>query len=228
MKIRNTFYFIIAFICLLSACTKDEPQREKINWTKELNGSVWAGEFKYTTGAFQLPQPFSVVINDGGTLTWSDLGSIRPAGTWKVDSVNNKIIITLPNKTSVTANLTKDSLSSFTNTPANIGFEVKSLYRSATPTTAILDKTTWKGKQFNTSGGKTTDLDFEFSGGKISIPNGIASNYQIEGAGVRFKGNLGYPMYCVFFRNFTEAKAYIYVNDISIGSYDLLWTAKKQ
>ncbi|RYY54187.1 MAG: hypothetical protein EOO09_15270 [Chitinophagaceae bacterium] len=170
--------------CCLS-CSKDKGDAPE-DRTESFRNSVWAGEFQYATGSYTSVQPFSVSLASDGTLTWSDIGSTRPGGTWAVD--HDTITITFPNSTSISATVTDDSWSEFKGGAA-AGVFLTQVSRAAAPDPAALPGSTWIG----TLGGSPLFMNF-IAGQKMNFTLGETSlattlDYSIEGAGIRFTSN---------------------------------------
>ena len=177
-------------------------------------------------------QPFSIVLNADGTLTWSDIQNSRPGGTWT--NAENKITIKFPNATSLTADVSKEAWSNFGNPPIN-GFEVVNLSRSAIPTNALLDNTNWKG---NFDAG-ILECSLAASN-KIQISSPFVRNdtYSIQGAGIKinnFTGSIiANPAYFIFSNNQTSIKGYClrtilpFPPAVEITYRHILFTATKQ
>ena len=98
-----------------------------MNWNEALRNTAWTGQFNYTAGAHMGSQPFSITMNEDGTLTWSDSGSTRPGGTWKVN--NDRVTITFPNNTTISATVSNNSWSHFVSEPS-VGVTVEDLKRN--------------------------------------------------------------------------------------------------
>jgi hypothetical protein len=218
MKLKKSISLLLTIMIMLS-CKKSELKNDTVNLAEELKGSVWAGEFKYTIDRYQELQPFSVVLNNDGTLTWTDFQNTRAAGTWLIDG--NKINLKFPNGTTNSADITKEHWSNFSNPGAN-GFEIANITRSAIPTTAFLQQTKWAGSFINSFFG-TYDAALNFGSGKTVtvISNGypMDDTYTVEGAGIRIS-NYGY---FVFLNNATNVKGYNHYSDI-----DVTWNLTKQ
>lgn len=179
MKFLRTFFFLSLASVILFSCKKsNDAATPGIN----LAGTVWAGQFRYTTGAYTGQQAFSISINADSTVTWSDVSSTRPAGKWK--TIGDMVTITLPNGTILTANVPGDSWSNFNN-PAVNGFAVDNLSRTAVPAQKTLENSIWTGSY------DVYSLKINFlAGDKLEYTVGGAlyysGGYTIRGAGIYF------------------------------------------
>ena len=108
--LKTISVLLITVITILS-CKKSNDDKP-VNWAEELKGSVWAGEFKYNTGAYTGLQPVSIVINNDNTLTWYEVAGSYTA-TWLVSG--NTVTIKFISGSTVSASLSKDTWSNFTN-----------------------------------------------------------------------------------------------------------------
>lgn len=196
-----------------------------INWNEELKETVWAGEFKYTTGAFTDLQPYSLNLNTDGTTTWTDLESTRPGGTWKVQA--NVITLTFPNSTTISATVSKDTWSTFENKTSN-GFEIANLSRSVSLKQNMLEGGTWAGIY------KTDTWNIQFLPGAKSqltmISKLPAFPYVIAGASIKFvvtNGTFTDTFFAIFQSNNTVMKVHrLYKSGAS--SMRQMWTGQKQ
>lgn len=193
---------------------KSEVKNDSNILAEELKGSVWAGEFRYTTGAYQCLQPFSIVLNDDGTLTWTDIQNTRAGGTWGLEG--NKINIKFPNGTSTSADLFKDRWGNFSTPPEN-GFQIANVSASAIPTQALLNDSQWKGSVTLTADGHTEAVRLEFvSDNSMKVIIGslppIIHSYAIDGGGISIDSN----GYFILSNNATEMKGYDY-NDFALA-----------
>ena len=239
MKTLKTLSLLFITVISMLSCKKSD---EAISWKEELKGSAWSGEFKYTKDADYMDlQPFSIIINNDGTLTWSDIQSTRPDGTWVVEG--NKVTITFPNKTSLTADVSKDKWSNFTS--ADIGFQIVNIANTNIPKPAALENTTWQGK----INGRDITVKF-ITGNKIQftmpivVMNGhigsvvntnkisgfYETTYSISGAGIETHGpSETYYCYLIFLNNTTMMKVVsMAYNDVGEGSIYIPWETKKQ
>jgi len=218
MKLNKYISLLLAIMIMLS-CKKSELKNDTGNLAEELKGSVWAGEFRYTVGASQELQPFSIMLNNDGTLTWTDFQNSRPGGTWLIDG--NKISLRFLNGTTNSADITKEQWSNFSN-PAGNGFEIENISRSAIPALASLQQTTWTGSLINSVWG-SYDGALHFNSGKTVtvISNGYSEDdtYTVEGAGIK-TSNYGY---FIFLNNATNVKGYNHYSDI-----DVTWNLTRQ
>lgn len=227
MKLKNSISLLFMIMIIMLSCKKSEVKNDTVdntnNLAEELKGSIWAGEFRYTTG-YQGLQPFSLILNNGGTLTWSDIQNTRAAGTWAVEG--NKITIKAPNGSSFSADVTKESWSNFTKVADN-GFEIINISPSDIPTYQSLENTKWTGKCTIEGLGNSYDAIISFLPDNIiatSINSGIPfkEKYSIEGAGIRSSLNL----YFIFLNKNTIVKGFNFNNVI----YDAVfsWNLTKQ
>ena len=210
---------LLLFILVTALSCKKEDRA--INWSKELNGSVWAGEFKYTSGTYTGLQPFSLILNDG-SLRWYQSNGDYPA-TWSVK--DNKITFTFPDNSSISAILSKDAWSGFLNITNN-GLEIANLYRSAIPGPE-LDNKTFTGKY------STTDAILSFVPGQklgfaFGSVGGFTTAYTIYGAGIRYdrpNPNFTIKGYGVF-TNSSTIKGVEIVSSSTINQY-IPWYGQK-
>lgn len=190
------------------SCKKGDVKNDRNNLGEELKGSVWAGEFRYTTGAYQGLQPFSAVLNNDGTLTWTDIQNTRAGGKWTIEG--NKINLKFPDGTINSADVTKDRWSNFNNPSVN-GFEIANISRSAFPTLPSLENSLWVGKIVGKSKayeGKTYDVIMKFLSGsngiKVSVSGhgSYTTGYSFDAGGIRNVTSF----YFVFLNNSTTMK----------------------
>ncbi|RYY59401.1 MAG: hypothetical protein EOO05_13380 [Chitinophagaceae bacterium] len=190
---------------LIASCSKDKTGDSPIDRTESLKNTTWAGEFQYTTGEFTDAQPFSVTLAADGTLTWSDVGSTRPAGTWAVN--RDTLSITFPNSTVISATITDESWSGFKGGTA-AGVLLTHVEKSAIIDPAKLTGSGWMGIM----GGSVLEITFP-ANQKINYTLGGSAGqnlpYTIEGAGIRFNytGFASSSMnYAIFTNNTTTMK----------------------
>ena len=201
--------FLLAAISF-SSCkkSKDSPAHtpviNAINWKEELKNTIWAGEYKYTTGSNQFLQPFSTTLNADGTLTWTDLENTRPGGTWKVEG--SQLNFTFPNKTTLSATLGKEQWSDF-KSGVGAGFVIDNAFRSAQPDAASLVNTTWKGT--DGVGNFTIRFINENSVELLGAIINYRGAYIISDGGLQFTSGSQLRFFGVFKKNKTE----------SIGAY---------
>ena len=218
MKLKKSISLLLTIMIMLS-CKKSELKTDTGNLAEELKGSVWAGEFKYTVGLNPELQPFSAMLNNDGTLTWSDLQNTRAAGTWSING--NKINLEFPDGTTNSADITKEQWSNFSNPEAN-GFEIVNISRSAIPTLAFLQQTKWAGHLINSLFGSYDGALYFGSGETVTVTsNGYPTDeaYTVEGAGIRIS-NYGY---FIFLNNSMNVKGYNHYSNI-----DVIWNLTKQ
>lgn len=218
MKLKNSISLLFMIMITMLSCKKNEVKTESVTLADELKGSVWAGEFRYTAGAYQGLQPFSAGLNSDGTLTWTDFQNTRAGGTWLIEG--NKINLRFPNGTTNSADVTSKQWSNFTN-PGGNGFEIANVSRSAVPIVASLEQTKWTGKFTNSMFG-TYNGTINFGSGKtltISAPDPFKETYTIEGAGFRTP-SFGY---FIFLNNATNIKGYNHFSDVNVT-----WNLTKQ
>ncbi len=210
---------ISIFIILLMAAFGCKKSGTDSTSTKDLKGTVWAGEFQYTTGSFVESQPFSIVINDDGTLTWHDQQNSRPGGKWKTEG--DKIILTFPNNTSLSAKISNNTWTEFA-TATDIGFKVMNLSRSSRPEPASLDNTTWAG-QVKRSDGVSDKVTMTFlPGNKTQIllqTKTYSQVYTIAGGGLRI--DLPTANYFTFDSELTGLKGYHSAAGVTHYSWEL-------
>jgi hypothetical protein len=184
MKYLN--YSTCLFILSLSlfACKKSNNQPSVIatNWGQDLKGTIWAGNFNYTTGTYQGPQPYSMELKDDGTIMWYDVTSERVGGTWTVK--DSTVTFTFPSNTSFHATASKDFWSHFTMDPSS-GFLINSISRSARPDPAMLAGASYSGIE----DGHPLKLSFSSPGALgfyYGFLPGQSAPYTISGGGIRF------------------------------------------
>ena len=183
MKYFN--YSICLFILSLSlfACKKSNDQPSvATNWSADLKGTIWAGDFNYTTGAYLGLQPFSMELKDDGTIMWYDVTSERAGGIWTVK--DSTVTFIFPGGASFHATVAKDKWSHFTMDPSS-GFLINAISRSARPDPAILTGTGYSGILTGNS------VKFNFTSPGIlnyyyNVSGAIYAPYTISGGGIRF------------------------------------------
>lgn len=187
---------------------------------EELKSTVWAGEFRNTSGDYKDLQPFSLGLNNDGTFIWNDFKNAGLQGRWIIKE--NKIRLEFPNGAVHTANVSKDEWSNFTKTGVS-QFEIGNVSRSVNAVNISLDNTVWKGKVTNTNpGSKPTDMTIRFFPAyQVQFLFGVQTNaplriYTNIGAGIRdnFYGGC-----FIFLNNATVMKGY---------SNNSLWYVEKQ
>jgi hypothetical protein len=180
-------------LCCIGAVVSFSCKKDKsINWFGELQGTVWAGEFKYNAGAYPYPQPVSIVFNNDSTFEWyARLGN--RLGKWGVSDRQLRLDMNVGGN--ITADITGDSLARITSlsTP---GYELLGLSRTLPVTTENLQGTIWTG----TIAGNSFSLTILPGGQLIYKILGFASAaipYTIAGAGIKFHDGT-ISMYGVF------------------------------
>ena len=226
MKQVHSFLLLCAAVFTFFSCKKsNDAGSPAVNWNEDLKGTVWAGEFKYTSGDFQDLQPFTLMLNSDGTTTWTDMDSPRSGGSWKVQG--DKITLTFPNKTINSATVSKDNWLDFTN-PAVNGFEIASLNRSVAVTQSMLEGATWSGFY------KTDTWSIKFVAGskadltRISKIPGLP--YQASGASIKFIVNGGTftdSFFATFYSNLTLMKVFRFYRNGTIINREM-WSGQKQ
>ena len=180
MKRLKSIGFLILAATTIFACKKESTSSNvPVNSPENFKSSVWAGEFQYTSGASQILQPFSIVVDNNNTLTWYENGLSLP-GVWSI--VGSKVEITYTNGQVLSAEVSKDTWTNFSNTGANPR-QIANIVRSAIPTAANLDNTKWKGKFIAGS-----DISITFlPGSKLKYDAGFPMEipYTIFGAGIK-------------------------------------------
>ncbi|MCE7065101.1 hypothetical protein [Dyadobacter sp. CY326] len=175
--------YIIPVICvLLFSCAKEDEAPKPVDRTESFKNTVWGGDFQYAAGEYTDSQTFSILLGADGTLTWYDVASTRPGGTWKMNQ--DTIIITFPNTTVISATVTDKSWSDFKG-GLKAGFFINQLNRAVKVEPSTVSNTSWKG----TFGGSELEitilpgmkLNYSLAG---SAPRSIP--YTLEGAGIRF------------------------------------------
>lgn len=211
------------FACKKTGTSSDVPQNPGQNPTQDLKGTVWAGEFQYTSGAYQNLQPFSIIVDNNNTLTWYENGSSL-SGVWAIQG--EKVTITYTNGQIVSADVSKDNWTNFTNAGAN-SRQIANITRSAIPIPGAFENTKWKGKFISGS-----DISITFlPGSKLKYDAGLALEvpYTIFGAGIKI-GNFApatitSSAYIVPLNNAMKGNAVI--SDFG-GTYSSSWNATKQ
>lgn len=216
---------VALFSCKKNNDTVDTIPPVTVNWKQQLKNTIWAGEFSYSTGAYTGLQPFSIEMNNDGTLTWTDVASTRPGGSWTIE--DNLVTVVFPNGTKVSAKVSADSWINFTNPPVN-GFRIENLSRSDRPDRTVLTNTSWIGKQggYNAGIQFTTDGNIRFD---HDVMLSYSGGYTIAGAGILFKktypdGDLTY--YGIVQKNNTEIKGFKVERHAAKTTY-LPWNAGK-
>jgi hypothetical protein len=202
-----------------------------INWKEKLKGTVWSGQYNYTAAAYNGLQPFSIELFDDGTLLWSDETSTRPGGIWKVQG--DQVTFVFPNSTTLSANVSQDSMSHFSN-PAINGFGIANLFPSVRPERSLITGNSYT-TVINNQAVKITFL----ANGKVEIIKGArvfdADAYTIAGAGIQFNYTFTVSplekvyFYVLFGNNYamlTGVEAH-HVNAYAPKEY-YNWTATKQ
>jgi hypothetical protein len=177
--LKSISLLLIAATIILSCKKEGTSSNVPANPTDNLKGTVWSGEFQYTSGAFQNLQPFSLVVENNNTLTWYENGSSL-SGVWEVQG--SKITITYTNGHIVSAEVSKDSWSNVTNTGANPR-QIANITRSSIPVQSAIENTKWKGKFVSGS-----DISITFlPGNKLKYDAGLPLEvpYTVFGAGIR-------------------------------------------
>lgn len=224
---------ILCFSCKKNTDSPDNgnpaPPVTTVNWTEELKNTLWAGEYKYTTGVDQSLQPFSLLLKDDGTITWADVENERAAGTWKVNG--SQINFSFINGGSFSASLARDSWSNL-KSGAGAGLAIDNIASTVRPNTQALLNTTWLGNV----NGLNFSLNFLKDDFVKSTVNGgesyYTSKYTISLAGIRFKKNTpGDPVvgsYYGIFQNGSPWMINIFRELYPDGTYHYkYWNAKK-
>jgi hypothetical protein len=220
----------IGLLCIAVTVISCKKDNDSFSWNKELKGSAWAGEFKYTSGAYRGAQPFSIVMADG-TLTWYQ-GSGSHSGRWFVEG--DKIIITFTDSSKISATLSKGSWSNFTDITVN-GFVIQYLSRSFVPDPNQLNGTEWAGKY------SSADLTIDFTARQkvaYSFPtSSFIAPYIVYGAGIKHSrtfpsiggtGTVVINSYGVFTNDTTIKGAELILTPPAVNPEYLLWNGKKQ
>ena len=224
MKHLKSISLLLIAATTILACTKTGTSDDiSENQTGDLKGTVWAGEFQYTSGANQNLQPFSLILENNNTLTWYENGSSLP-GVWSVQG--GKVTITYTNGQIVSADASEDTWSNFTNTGANPR-QIANIKRSSIPTPGALENTQWKGKFMS---GPNISVTF-LPGSKLRYDAGLPIEvpYTIFGAGIKI-GNFALATissnaYIVPISNAMKGNSII--SDFG-GTYYSSWSATKQ
>lgn len=226
MKHLKSISLVLFVAATILGCKKDTTTTSgNVPGTpvENLKSSVWAGEFQYTSGAFQNLQPFSLTLENNNTLTWFENG-LSLSGVWAVQG--NKITITYTNGQIVSADVSKDTWVNFTNAGANPR-QIANIMRSAIPTPAAFENTQWKGKFLSGSNISITFLP----GSKLRYDAGLPIEvpYTIFGAGIKI-GNFALASissnaYIVPLNNVIKGNTM--TNDFGGTSYGS-WNATKQ
>ncbi|RYF97825.1 MAG: hypothetical protein EOO02_20175 [Chitinophagaceae bacterium] len=173
---------MIGICILMAACSKKTEEQPAPDRTESMKNTVWAGEYQLLAGDLLSLQPFSITLAVDGTLTWYDIVSTRPGGTWTMKQ--DTITITLPNNTVIAATVGTENWSNFKGGEA-AGFLLSSVSAAKSAESSSLLNTKWTGIL---SGSKIditilSDMMLSYkpgSGSEITIP------YTNEGAGIRF------------------------------------------
>jgi hypothetical protein len=229
MKYFN--YSICLFILSLSlfACKKsnDHPSVTTIatNWGEDLKGTIWAGDFNYTSGAYLGSQPFSMDLKEDGTIMWYDVTSERAGGTWTVK--DSTVTFTFPSNTSFHATVAKDKWSHLTMDPSS-GFLINSISRSARPDPAMLAGASYSGiidvyvSKINITSSSSLEFHYGASGFQYA-------SYSISGGGIRFN-EPGSPFdsryYLMVQNNYTVLKGVHCIFGINPRTYSSLTLTK--
>ncbi|MET0244146.1 MAG: hypothetical protein ABW174_11790 [Flavitalea sp.] len=181
LTLRPVLLLFSIFISI-TACSKKTDDPPAPDRTESMKNTVWSGEYQYTAGDLVSPQPFSVSLAADGTLTWHDIESSRPGGTWLMKQ--DTIRITFPNNTGFSATVGIDSWSSF-KADASAGVLVSSVIAAKPSESLSLGNTNWTGTHYGSKLDITlfTDLKmtYKLGGGDV-----INTTYTMEGAGIRF------------------------------------------
>jgi hypothetical protein len=171
---------IVAWIVLQPAlCCRKNEDPPPINWKTNLPGTNWTGVFKYSSGVYLEPQPYSIAFSST-TFIWYDIkGSYT--GTWDVIDFNKlSLNFTSGSKTNVV--IGKNTMSGFKNLIIQ-NWDMLSLDLSSAPDPSQLSGTNWNGKLDNgpmkLSYLNTTDLQVSWG-----FPLNMA--YSVFGSGVYF------------------------------------------
>lgn len=181
MKLLKIIGILVITINLFS-CKKDNGTTSNENWESELKATAWSGEFQFNYGgANQTVQPFSLLLNADNTANWFDITGVL-SGVWSVKE--NTITITFTNAKILTATVSKDTWSDFTNVTVN-GWQVISVVKALVPKPDLLLNSIWKLKFTN---GEDVTITF-ISETKLKYTAGIIpveTSYTINGAGIKF------------------------------------------
>jgi hypothetical protein len=227
MKHFQLFSVLLLTAFLLSSCSKKDDVATTAGI--DLKNTVWAGEFQYASGSYTSLQPFSVVLKDDGTLTWSDLENTRAGGTWVTKK--DTVVITFPNSTVISAVIAGDNWTSFKG-GAEAGVLLSQVTRSVKAEVTTLVGTVWKGLL----SGSTFTIEISEAGKlKYTLAGGspITLDYTFEGAGMRFliPGILSSRSYYTIFLNNTSLLKGIerYISAGIPGSVNYnTWSSNKQ
>ncbi|HTE23734.1 hypothetical protein [Flavitalea sp.] len=225
MKHLKSISLLLIAATTFLACKKNGTSNEVLeNPTEDLKGTVWAGEFQYTSGVFQNMQPFSIVLEKNNTVTWYENG-LSLSGVWSVQG--GKITIQYTNGQIVSADVSKNTWNNFTNTGANPR-QIANIISSVIPVPGVFENTQWKGKFIS----GTADISITFlPGSKLRYDAGLPLEvpYTIFGAGVKI-GNFApatnsSSAYIVPLKN--ALKGNTITSDFG-GTYYGSWNATKQ
>lgn len=233
MKLVLTAILLGIMAVTIFSCKKssDDNPNNAVNWKEALKGTVWSGEYKYTIGTFQGLQPYSMEINSDGTVTWADEGSIRDAGTWKVNA--DTIKLTFPNQTTFTATPGKDKWSNFSNQESN-GFKIENISAATPVREPDIVNLTFDG----VSNGMLLRIKF-LPGNAIQISGqGLLTYilpYKIAGAGIRAENrlipNTAINYFMIFQSNMTTLNGFnkeYYSAPAGVTTSYYTWKAYKQ
>jgi len=160
-------------------CCKKKDDPPPINWKTYLPGTNWTGEYKYSSGVYVEPQPFSIAFSST-SFTWYDIKG-NYTGTWDVIDFN-KLSLDFTSGTKSAAVIGKNTMLNFKNLTVT-NWDMLSIDLSSAPDPSQLSGTKWSGKlqndPMNLSFQNTTDLQVSW-GFPLIMP------YSVFGSGVYF------------------------------------------
>ena len=187
---RAHFLLLATIFCCSLACSKSKDSTPAF----DPKNTLWSGVYHYTSGGYVGPLEFTLQLNADNSVQWTDITSSRAGGTWKYDGQN--ITITLPNSTTLSAKITKDSWTGFDNNSA-LGFAVDRLNATTAIDLGKLVGTKWFGK----IGTSVFSLDFKTSS-TLEYVYGTSTEkatYAVSGGGIRINQTTIAPLPDKFF-----------------------------
>jgi hypothetical protein len=179
MKLLKSISLLAITLTILS-CKKNSDS-PSTNWEQDLKATAWSGDFQFSGGSNQTIQPLSLLLNADNTVTWFSITGSFP-GVWSVK--DNKITITFTDGKILTATVSKDNWSDFTNVTVN-GWQVISLVKTVVPLPDALMNSMWKVKFTNGADAMITFM----AANKLKYTTGgipAETSYTIHGAGIKF------------------------------------------
>jgi hypothetical protein len=220
VKARAVLFTCLAILWIFGTISVSCKKSKEVNRDEELIGTVWAGEYQLTSGGNLTPQAFSIELKPDSTATWHDINKSEN-GTW-LSKGGGYVQLTFGTG-KVLADLSVDSTVTFANITTTHNWKINSLYRSAVPTVAALQNTTWKGKMgindYTINIRYNRKLTFLIPA--LSPDPSPEAAYDIAGAGIKFSVGL-VKQYAGFIRNNSIKGTYY------LGASIAPWNATKQ